>query len=255
MFWKNLFDRVWPFASPDAPADTLPAGPVWQVDLHNHLLPGVDDGVKTTEDSLTCLTKFAEWGIRHVICTPHVSQDYYPNRPDELRQAAVLLARAVAEAELPLTVTVAAEYMMDELFDKHLNEGTLLSFGAARYVLIETGWAAAPFQLEQWLFSMQLKGYTPVLAHPERYSYYRDEWAKLTSLREHGCLFQLNLMSLAGRYGSSAQQMAEKLIDRKMVEFIASDLHRPADLSTLGRAIDSSAFAKLSKLPLLNGTL
>ncbi len=219
-------------------------------DMHSHLLPGVDDGVNELEDTMTCLSRMAEWGIRHVVTTPHISQDYYPNTSADLRDRAAAVQAAITERGLPITFSVAAEYMLDELFDDRLRANDLLSFGAERYVLIETGWASAPRQLEQWLFQMQLQGYIPVLAHPERYRYYRTEEATLAELRDKGCLFQVNLMSLAGRYGSEARRMAQRLIRLEWVDMVSSDMHGVRDLETLEAAFHTIDYRHLSQLSL-----
>ncbi len=222
----------------------------YPVDMHSHLLPGVDDGVEELEDTLTCLSQLANWGIRHVITTPHISQDHFPNTSADLRARAEVVRVAIAERQVPITFGVAAEYMLDELFDERLRANDLLSFGTERFVLIETGWASAPRQLEQWLFQMQLLGYIPVLAHPERYRYYRSEEETLEKLREKGCLFQLNLMSLAGRYGSDAQRMAQRLIRLGWVDMISSDMHGVRDLKTLEAAFHTVDYRHLRQLPL-----
>ena len=228
---------------------------IWPVDLHNHILPGVDDGLTTMTDTLLCLQQYAEWGMKRVICTPHISQDYHPNTNGQLQQAVNEVRQAVAEANLPIDVSLAAEYLLDELFYEQLERSELLSFGAQQYVLFETGWANAPHQLEQSVFMMQLKGYTPVLAHPERYHYYQTEPHHLMMLKEKGCLFQLNLMSLVGQYGKKAQQLAYKLLQTKHINFIGSDLHRPVHLATLERVFTPDTIELLQQQPLLNNTL
>lgn len=228
---------------------------IWPVDLHNHLIPGVDDGLATMEDTLLCLQQYIEWGMKRVICTPHVSQDYHPNTSKQLQQALETVKQAVAEANLPIEVSLAAEYLLDESFYEQLERSNLLSFGKEQYVLFETGWANSPHQLEQSLFMMQLKGYTPVLAHPERYHYYQTEPHHLMTLKEKGCLFQLNLMSLEGQYGKKAQQLAYKLLQTKHINFIGSDLHRPSHLPTLERVFTPATIELLGQQPLLNHTL
>ena len=142
-----------------------------------------------------------------------------------------------------------------QLFDERLQQDDLLSFGAERFVLIETGWAALPRQLPNWLFQMQLKGYRPILAHPERYQYFRGKTAHLAGLKEQGCRLQLNLMSLAGRYGDDARRMARTLIREKLVDFVSSDLHRARDLDVLQKALQSSDYQHLCALPLTLPTL
>ncbi|KAB7733286.1 histidinol-phosphatase [Rudanella paleaurantiibacter] len=227
----------------------------WPVDMHNHLLPGVDDGVKTLDETMTCLRQYAQWGIRRVVCTPHISQDYHPNTVALLREKEALVRAAIADAELPITFSVAAEYLLDENFDHQLRTDSLMTFGEAQYVLIETGWAAAPRQLTDWIFAMQVKGYTPVLAHPERYRYYQTEPYLLKQLRAQGCHMQLNLLSLTGRYGSRTQRFAQLLLQEHCVDFLGSDLHREADLACLPAVFTSADWDLLSKQPLVNQKL
>jgi len=227
----------------------------WQVDIHSHLLPGVDDGVADWEQALACLRQLSEWNIRKVITTPHVSRDWYPNRADDLRRGQRTLQALADEHRLPLIIDVAAEYMLDDFFPELLESGEVLTFGAARYLLIETGWAAAPFALENILFRIRTHGYTPLLAHPERYGYYHDDEAGLARLRELGCLFQLNWMSLTGRYGRRVRRQAGRLLVRGWVDFVGSDLHRPGDLNTMRELFAAEEYGLLRRQPLRNESL
>lgn len=223
--------------------------------MHSHLLPGVDDGVSTPEQALACLRQLADWGIRKVITTPHISRDWYPNQANTLRAGQVALQQLANENDLPLQIEVAAEYLLDEFFPALLATDDLLSFGAARYVLIELGWVAAPFQLNELLFRIRTRGYVPVLAHPERYGFYNEDQTALASLREAGCLFQLNWSSLTGRYGERAQNQARLLLKKGWVDFVGSDMHRPADFSSLAALFTSSQYEQLRKVTLLNESL
>lgn len=218
--------------------------------MHSHLLPDVDDGIRTAEDALTCLRQFAGWGIQHVVTTPHISQDMFPNTSVLLRTVGDEIRTQIEAEQLPLTFHVAAEYMMDELFAKRLGQNDLLSFGLERYVLIETGWASLPLQLNTWLFQLQVQGYKPILAHPERYPYFREKIEALADLRQQGCLLQLNLMSLAGRYGPEVRRMAQTLIQHGLVDFVSSDLHQPRDLALLEKAMLTPDYQELCQLPL-----
>jgi protein-tyrosine phosphatase len=220
--------------------------------MHCHVLPGVDDGLQQLDDSLVCLRQWAAWGVRHVIATPHISQDLYPNTTDNLRRHADALRERIEGEALPITFSVAAEYMTDELFVARLQANDLLSFGAQRFVLIETGWAILPRQLPQWLFQLQVQGYRPILAHPERYRYF---WARpdaLGQFREQGCLLQLNTMSLIGRYGREARRVAHYLIKQGWVDFVSSDLHRVSDLQQLEAAMRTDEYQKLLKLDMMS---
>ena len=222
--------------------------------MHSHLLPGVDDGVQTAEESLICLRQFAAWGVQHLVTTPHISQDRYPNTTAHLRAAAQEIQDLIRAENLPITFTVAAEYMLDELFVERLEEDDLLSFGHERYVLIETGWVSLPLTVHHWLFQLQTRGYRPVLAHPERYPYLRGKIEALHELRRQGCLFQINLMSLTNRYGADTRRAAQTLIKHRLVDFVASDLHRPHDLVLLEKARQTTDYQAICTLPLIMPT-
>lgn len=251
--WQRWRQRL--FSSGDTTPDVGASDCFWRVDLHSHLLPGVDDGVADWEQTLTCLRQFADWGVQKVITTPHVSRDWYPNTAQDLRRGQRTLQALAQEHNLPLSIEVAAEYMLDDFFPELLDSGDVLTFGAPKYLLIETGWASAPFALENTLFRIQTHGYTPLLAHPERYGYYHDDEAGLARLREVGCLFQLNWMSLTGRYGRRVRKQAGRLLERGWVDFLGSDLHRPADLKTMAELFTADEYRLLRNQPLRNASL
>jgi protein-tyrosine phosphatase len=227
----------------------------WQTDLHSHLLPGVDDGVSTHEEVLVCLRQLADWGIRHIVTTPHINKAWYPNDRATLLAGQAALRKMIAHYELPLTIEVAAEYMLDELFLDLLVTGELLSFGEARYLLVELDPHVPPPQLEMLLFQIQAKGYRPVLAHPERYRYYHENLDALGRLHDLGCLFQVNWGSCIGRYGRPVKVQAGRILKKQWADFIGSDLHRPEDLPGLQTFFDSAAYRLLPKQPLLNAEL
>ena len=243
-----LFGNKPGFSPPDPSA-------YWRADIHSHLLPGVDDGVVSLEQTLVSLRQLAAWGIRHVVTTPHVSQDWYPNTAATLLDGQTTLRALVAEHQLPLTIEVAAEYLLDDLFLDLLRAGQLLSFGRRRYVLFETGWASPPNFLNEIIFQLLTQGYQPLLAHPERYPYYHKDPKKLGELRDLGCLFQLNWGSITGRYGRRVKTQAHKLLTNQWVDFIGSDLHQPGDLDALGQLFTAPDYPLLSQQPLRNSEL
>lgn len=218
-------------------------------------MPGLDDGVSTPEETLACLTQLANWGIKKVITTPHVSRDWYPNDTLAIQQGLADVRQLIADNQLPITIDVAAEYMLDDFFMDMLKHEDMLSFGERRFLLFETGWSSAPLNLGDMAFRIQTNGYTPVLAHPERYKYYHTDKAALHHLRDIGCLFQLNWMSLSGRYGSQVEKQARFLLQQHWVDFIGSDMHRPADLDTMARLFKSGDMKLLEEQTLLNETL
>jgi protein-tyrosine phosphatase len=252
-FWQTIRQTITSCSSQTLEAMTEPC--FWRVDMHSHLIPGIDDGVKDPEQAVACLKQLSSWGIQKVITTPHVSRDWYPTESATLRAGQASLQALAAENNLPLQIEVAAEYLLDEFFPELLATDDLLTFGSSRYLLFEVGWAAAPRQLDDLLFRIQTRGYTPVLAHPERYSFYYEDQTTLTNLREKGCLFQLNWASLTGRYGERAQAQARFLLKKGLVDFIGSDMHRPADFTSLASLFTTSDYELLRKQPLLNESL
>lgn len=252
-FWETVRQAITPQAALTTKNESDAC--FWLVDIHSHLVPAVDDGVANPDQALVCLKQLADWGIQKVITTPHVSRDWYPNESGRLRAEQAALQALADENGLGLTIEVAAEYLLDEFFPDLLTADDLLTFGAPRYLLFELGWAAAPHQLNDILFRMRTRGCTPVLAHPERYSYYYDDLSPLEHLHETGCLFQLNWASLTGRYGERAQAQARLLLRKGWVDFVGSDLHRPNDLTALSALFSSTDYDLLRKQPLLNGSL
>ena len=251
--WQTIRQAITSHSLPVTMNEAEPC--FWQVDMHSHLVPDVDDGVSSSEQALVCLKQLADWGIQKVVTTPHVSRDWYPNESGRLRAEQVNLQALADENNLGLTVEVAAEYLLDEFFPALLTADDLLTFGTARYLLFELGWAAAPHQVDDILFRLKARGYAPVLAHPERYSYYYDDPSPLEHLHETGCLFQLNWASLTGRYGERAQSQARLLLKKGWVDFVGSDLHRPNDLTALSALFSSADYDLLRKQPLLNQSL
>lgn len=227
----------------------------WQTDVHSHLIPGIDDGVETLQQAITCIRQLADWGIQRIITTPHVNHAFYPNTTATIRAGLAVVQQQVALEQIPVQLDAAAEYMLDEFFMEQLDQHDLLTLGANRYLLVETGLAGRSLNLDDMLFQIQAKGYTPILAHPERYHYFHNDLGGLERLRDQGCLFQLNWMSLTGRYGSGPQQQAKVLLKHKWVDFIGSDMHRPADFPKLQALFSLATYELLRQQPLRNGEL
>lgn len=197
-------------------------------DWHCHILPGVDDGIRTTEYALEVLSYYEQTGIREVWLTPHIMEDV-PNETGQLRARFAEFKTAYTG---PIRLHLAAENMIDTLFDKRFEAGDLLTVGGGseipgpdgEFLLVETSYFNPPMAFEETLKAIRLRGLHPLLAHPERYVYMgrRD----YTRLKESGIRFQLNLMSLAGMYGEQAAGNAHRLLLDGMYDFAGSDLHR-----------------------------
>ena len=194
-------------------------------DCHTHILPGVDDGVKTIEDSLKILAYNEALGVSELWCTPHVMDDL-ANRTEMLRERFASLQQAYSG---PIKLHLAAEYMLDQEFEQRLNDGDLITLWD-NVVLVETSAQVPPYNLLEILENILRKGYRPMMAHPERYRYM--QMADYRHLHSLGVYFQLNLGSLAGFYGESVQKTALQLLKAGLYTAAGSDCHRLASLDS-----------------------
>lgn len=255
-FWQRLLGT----GQADKQHGASPPLAALKADMHSHLLPGLDDGAETLAHSLDLLRELRTLGFSKLVMTPHIMGDFYKNTPEGIRHALATLRAAATEAGLgDIALECAAEYYLDEWLGRKLAAGTeLLTFGGEqRYLLIETSYLNEPLNLTGTLFELQAAGYRPVLAHPERYVYFYSRFTEIEKLRqEHGVLLQLNLNSLAGYYSPAARQVAEKLIDAGLVDFVGTDTHHLRHTAALAnKTVKSAYFRKLMELPLLNNTL
>ncbi|MBQ8114965.1 MAG: capsular biosynthesis protein [Prevotella sp.] len=210
-------------------------------DRHSHILPGVDDGIRTMEDSLSVLKFYEQAGVSTVWLTPHIMEDV-PNEPAELKERFEELKEAYrqTEGEKKINLHLAAENMIDPLFVKRLEAGNLLTYGdKGDELLVETSYAQAPYRFKLILQDIRKAGLTPVLAHPERYRYM--DYDDYDTLHEQGVRFQLNITSLAGAYGPEPKERAEYLLEEGYYTYQGSDLH---SLSAFKRAINEHSVRK-----------
>ena len=245
--------KLFPFLKkkPTLPASVLPL----KVDLHSHLLPGIDDGVQSLEESLEILREMVKLGYEKVITTPHTMPESFPNSPETILPPFERVKKAIAEEGIPITLEVATEYYLDESFIQKLdNDEPLMTFGD-RYVLFETDFINAPPFLKEATFKMSVKGYKPVYAHPERYLYLLEDSALLEEMIDRDVYFQLNLISLTGTYSKPVKKFAEKLIDKKVIRFVGTDCHGMRHIELLKEATQTKYFKKALDLELLNNSL
>jgi protein-tyrosine phosphatase len=224
-------------------------------DIHSHLLPGLDDGVQTFEEAEGIINRFIGLGYKKIITTPHVISDTYRNTSEIILAKLESLRNYLAEKKIAIEIDAAAEYYLDEvLVKKTEHDEPLMTFGQ-NYLLFETNFMTEPLQLKEFIFLLSTKGYTPVLAHPERYGFLQNDPAKQEDLLDRGVLFQVNTSSLTGYYSKGAQRTAQKLIDKGWVHFLGSDCHVMQHADLLAQAQSSRYFQKALALPLLNNTL
>ena len=189
-------------------------------DCHSHILPGVDDGVSTMEESLAILDRYERLGMKKVWLTPHIMEDV-PNKTEDLKGR---FDELCANYKGNLKLHLGAENMIDNLFEKRLASGDLLAMGDRHdHLLVETSYFTPPYAFIETLDSIKSKGLFPILAHPERYIYMSDK--EYSALKSQGILFQLNLFSLTGLYGQRAKKVAEELLRKGFYDYAGTDIH------------------------------
>lgn len=226
-------------------------------ELHSHLIFDVDDGVKSIEEALEILQFFSDMGYKKVITTPHIMSDYYKNGPENLLPKLELTKNKLIENNIAIELEVAAEYMIDDGIEKKIEEKNILSFGGEnKYVLVELPFMEEPRNFKSVIFSLQIQGFKPVLAHPERYMYYHQKKERYDELHDQGVLLQLNNLSLIGYYSPQILKMSEYIIDRKIHSFLGSDAHSFRHAAIINdKVISSKLYKKACEIELLNNTL
>jgi tyrosine-protein phosphatase YwqE len=228
------------------------------VDMHSHLLPGLDDGLKEVEQSVNFIRQLNELGYKKLICTPHILSDLYPNTRETILPKRDLVREALAKANIQVEVDAAAEYMIDHEFAQLVSKskrGDLLTI-SNRYILVEMSYLAPSPNFDSVIFELRMMGLTPILAHPERYSYLHRTFDQYSRFKELGCKLQVNMLSLSGGYGPEVKKAAEKLFKKEMVDFIGTDMHHERHLSGVQEIATKKDFYTLvDDAQLLNKTL
>ena len=207
--------------------------PVDFVDIHSHLLPGIDDGSKSMENTIEMISRMDSYGIHNFITTPHVLGDVWRNSSDTILDKLDSVMEELEKQDMSyIKFDAAGEYMLDEKFCELLKKRDLLTLKEDS-LLVEMSFLQAPVNLYEILFDIQLAGYKPILAHPERYMFYHHDFDVYHKLKDTGCKFQINLLSLTGHYGKSVQKVSEKLIKEGMIDLAGSDTHNMNHLNTL----------------------
>jgi len=225
------------------------------VDIHSHLLPGLDDGVQSLEEAGAIISRFQKLGYKKLITTPHVMSDFFRNSNEIILSKLDELRAWLLSQQIDIELEAAAEYYLDEeLVKKIENNIPLLTFGN-KYLLFETNFMTEPMNMKEFIFLATTKGYKPVLAHPERYLYLQSNFSKAEDLLNRGILFQLNISSISGHYSKAAQTIAQKLIDKGWFHLLGSDCHNLQHIQLLEEIQSAKYFQKAISLPLLNNTL
>jgi protein-tyrosine phosphatase len=210
------------------------------IDLHSHILPGLDDGSRTVEDARALAQRAAEDGVTAIAATPHVRSDY-PTQPDEMERGVIRLREDFVAQGIQVEVLHGGEIDLESLGS--LDDDDLHRFSLARsgrYLLLEFPYSGWPAGLEETVHGLGLRGLTAVLAHPERNRAVQADPGRLTEAVRLGALVQLTAASLDGRIGRSSQKAAERLLGSGLAHVLASDAHTP-DVREAGLAAAAEA--------------
>lgn len=206
------------------------------VDIHSHLLPGIDDGAKTIEDTMSLLQQMKAIGFESIITTPHIITNIWDNTESSIEKKHEETINSIRHKNTEATFGFAAEYMMDDNLIKRIANGKLLTL-KDNFILVEMSYICPPLQLYDILFELQLEGYKPILAHPERYLFYHNNFQEFDKLKKSGCQFQLNLLSTVGYYGPKITQIADQLLNKGFIDFVGSDIHHQNHLDAFNKKI------------------
>lgn len=217
---------------------------VLHTDIHSHLIPGIDDGSPDMDTSLALLKELEMLGYKKIITTPHVKTEYFQNDVTKFDDLCERLRRAARFEGIKLDIEVGAEHLLDEGVNQRIKNGQFKTFGD-NYLLVELPFMFPPFGLDGYIFELQLAGYKLILAHPERYLYWLNDFNQFIRLKDSGVLFQVNIISLGNYYGKDVYNLAKKLIDNNMVELLGTDTHSAKHIEAVRKSCSSSLLKKL----------
>ena len=227
-------------------------------DMHSHLLPGIDDGLQELEQTVEFIKDLKQLGYSKLICTPHILSDLFPNNRETILPKLAMVRDALQKADVDIKVEAAAEYMIDHEFTELIarsKKEDLFTVGK-EYILVEMSYLSPSPNFEKIIFDLRLMGLQPILAHPERYNYYHNQFEQYEHFREIGCRLQVNLLSLSGAYGQPVKKIAEKLFKNQMVDFVGTDMHHDKHLAMLKKlATKKDFYEMITGADLLNKTL
>lgn len=193
-------------------------------DIHSHILPGIDDGAKNITKSIELVSDLQKLGVSQIVTTPHIKHHVWNNSPEIIQSKLQETQKALEKNKIKMPAEAAAEYFIDSWFENHFKEEKLLTL-KDNYVLVEMSYLNAPLNIYKTIFEIQVAGYIPILAHPERYVFYHNKFSEYEKLKNAGCLFQLNLLSTVEYYGSQITKITDELLAKGMYNFCGTDVH------------------------------
>lgn len=248
-FWKKLFKSNTKKTAAEGKLAWI------GVDMHNHILPGIDDGAQDIEQSLTLIRGLKELGINKCISTPHIMHGVHDNTPTTIQKAHARLTEVLREQGIKFDLHYAAEYMIDDQLDTWIQNDNLCLL-PNRHILIEMSYLAESKALFQTIKDVQEKGYQPILAHPERYNYYHQNFKVYKEIKDAGCLLQLNLLSISRYYGEPVKSAALTLVKSGMYDLVGTDMHHEKHLNALNMVASKyDIFDLLKDNPIKNAVM
>ncbi len=235
----------------------IPENASWAVlgaDMHSHLIPGIDDGAKTIEESLHMIRAMKDMGYNTLITTPHVMSDFYQNTRQTIEAGLQLVQQAIRENNIDINIRAAAEYYIDEYFVQLIENEPLLTV-QKNEVLVEFSMLYEPPMLFEAIYRLQSNGYRPIIAHPERYLFFHKDFNRYSEFRERGCLLQMNMLSITGHYGKSIKMIADQLLAKNMYDYCGSDMHHEKHAGALKFMLNTKEYLTFVNYPFLNSRL
>ncbi len=219
------------------------------VDIHSHILPGIDDGSPDVDTSIKLVNGMMALGIHTAVATPHIHSSRYRNTKETIEAAHVLLQSEIQNRRLDFALHYAAEYLLDDIFFEGLKKGEEMLCVCDKRILTEFSFAAPPFSAKQMAYELLMAGYEPILAHPERYRYFHNDYKIYHTLTDLGFQLQVNVLSVAGFYGPDVAKAARYIIKNNLVSYTGTDLHGDLGLTALqnlnNKELMHDAFAAL----------
>lgn len=212
-------------------------------DIHCHVLPGIDDGSPDVATSVELIEGMQRWGLKRIMASPHVTDGTFENTRATADAAMARLQAELTARGNSVELSHSAENRLDDLFLKNLADDALMVLPGNR-LLVENSFMLEPWNLDQILFDLQVKGFRPILVHPERYSYYYSKKDRYETIHNNGTEFQINVLSLAGYYGRDEKKFAEYLIEKGWVDYLGTDLHRPSHIEAINKYLASKDYLR-----------
>lgn len=218
----------------------------YTTDIHSHILPSIDDGSPNTEISIALLRAMKSWGIENVIATPHIAEESFENSTYSIKCAYDKLSTYMLDIGFEMPISYSSEYRLDGRFRKLMDNDDLILL-KNNYLLIENSFVQPPIDIKNIIYELQLKDIKPILAHPERYSYYQRNKNIYGELFDAGCEFQINLLSLTGYHGDRERETAMWLINKGYISFVGSDLHHFGHVEAINRFLASKEYDSIAE--------